>query len=349
MQLKLLTRILHRAFHACGSRSLSALPAEVANNFLQKFKNKPPTVRRQLLDANQLGLLSLTLNRPHLYPASDSISPSLESSPPLSGTPIPPGYHLAYFTVPILEQSLGLDGSDRFYNPDPPFTRRMWAGGSVEWPSASAGIFLRVNEEVTETTTVLSCEAKTMQTMGRPMLVVGVKKEFHTSKGDKAVVDKRNWIFREALDLNNPPEPVDRKPALPPAKVPDGGNVRRFNQSVVTLFRFSALTFNGHRIHYDKPWCQNVEGHRDCVVHGPINLINMLDFWRDKEAEKQVAWDVEAQFPKEIRYRATSPLYAGEPYSIILESDEGNGSNTVVVNVVSDDGAIAMKGSIQAS
>src|SRR5271168_4480777 len=60
-----------------------------------------------------------------------------------------------------------------------------------------------------------------------------------------------------------------------------GSHTRDFTQTPVSLFRFSALTFNGHKIHYSKEWCQQVEGHRDIVVHGPLNLINMLDFWRD--------------------------------------------------------------------
>ena len=205
-----------------------------------------------------------------------------------------------------------------------------------------------MGEVVTETTKVLSCDPKVIQKTGHTMLVVGVEKQFHNSKGDLAVVDRRNWVFREALDLNNPPVPIERKAALPPVELPDRDNVRRFNQSVVTLFRFSALTFNGHRIHYDKPWCQNVEGHRDCVVHGPLNLVNMLDFWRDREVEKNRELDLEAQFPEEITYRATSPLYAGEPYSVILDADDGNKGKTDV-KVVSDDGTVCMKGSIQAN
>jgi hydroxyacyl-ACP dehydratase HTD2-like protein with hotdog domain len=346
--LQFLPRTISRALHPSQTRSSSASPAEIAERFLYKFKDGPATVRKQLLDANQLQLFSLTLNRPRLYPNSDQALPSLESSPPKSGTPLPPGYHLAYFTVPILEQSLGLDGSDRSYNPDQPFTRRMWAGGSSQWPSTSSDTLLRVGDTATETTRVVSCEPKAMQKTGHAMLVVGVEKQFHNSKGALAVIDRRNWVFQEALDLSNPPVPVERKPALPPAELPDGDNVRRFNQSVVTLFRFSALTFNGHRIHYDKPWCQNVEGHRNCVVHGPMNLINMLEFWRDLEAEKSGRLDIEAQFPKEIKYRSTSPLYAGEPYSVIIDKDNGRGGMTDV-KVMSDDGTICMKGSIEAN
>lgn len=76
--------------------------------------------------------------------------------------------------------------------------------------------------------------------------------------------------------------------------------------SPISLFRFSALTFNAHRIHYDAAWSQGVENHPGIVVHGPLNLINLLDYWRD----------VHGAEPSEIRYKLLSPIYSGEPYKI---------------------------------
>src|SRR6478736_3878171 len=81
--------------------------------------------------------------------------------------------------------------------------------------------------------------------------------------------------------------------------------------SPISLFRFSALTFNAHRIHYDAAWSQGVEKHAGLVVHGPLNLIAMLDYWRDcHKGVKSLA---------EISYRATAPIYAGEQYVIGLD------------------------------
>ena len=75
------------------------------------------------------------------------------------------------------------------------------------------------------------------------------------------------------------------------------------------LFRFSALTFNGHKIHYDASWARSVEGHPGWVVHGPLNLITMLDYWRDVCGKQGAVM-------REINYRALSPLYAGDDYQM---------------------------------
>ena len=332
-----------RAFHST-TRALQSTPstaAEVAQAFLSKFRDRPPQIRRQLIDANQLQLFSLTLHRPQLYnPAS---TPHLIKERARPGTPVPPYYHLAYFTAPFLESELGLDGTDKSYNPDPPFTRRMWAGGSVSWPGANPKLrernYLRVGEEVMEETKVVSCEPKVIRKTGAPMLVVGIEKTFSNEHGI-AVVDRRQWAFREALDPENPPKMVPKPPVRSEHELPQGNNVRRFCQTPVTLFRFSALTFNGHKIHYSEPWCRDVEGHRGLVVHGPMNMINMLDLWRDLRGGGE---DV---VPKELRYRATSPVYAGEGYRVVIDASS-EGENAAGCRVVSDDGTVCMKGEIE--
>lgn len=93
---------------------------------------------------------------------------------------------------------------------------------------------------------------------------------------------------------------------------------RHFCWSPVALFRFSALTFNAHMIHYNESWTRNVEAHPAVVVHGPLNLIGMLDYWRDVHAAG-------GKEPSEITYRALSPLYAGDEYVVRTESTSGEG------------------------
>lgn len=112
-------------------------------------------------------------------------------------------------------------------------------------------------------------------------------------------------------------------------------------QTAVTLFRFSALTFNPHKIHYSLPWARHVEGHRDLVVHGPLNLISILDLWRDirgKNATQQVSIT-----PQRISYRATSPLYAGDEYRIVLQEE----ADVAKVQIFGPEGTVAMKAEIQ--
>jgi hydroxyacyl-ACP dehydratase HTD2-like protein with hotdog domain len=228
----------------------------------------------------------------------------------------------------------------------------MWAGGAVSWPGAPQRHYLRVGDTVTETTEVLSCEPKIIKSTGENMLVVSVAKEFRDSNDNICVADNRNWVFREALDPSKPVL-IPKKPPLLSERdlyaLGNGKHERAFCQDEVTLFRFSALTFNGHRVHYDKPWAVGVEGHRNVVVHGPLNLISMLDLWRDKMAERGIGVPgagAGVVMPASIEYRATSPVYAGEGYRIILDK-EPSSDGTVPVQVLSDDGTVCMKGSVK--
>ncbi|KAJ9308860.1 hypothetical protein DTO280E4_4136 [Paecilomyces variotii] len=329
------------------SSPLSA--ASVASSFLSKFASLGPQTRTQTLDANQLQLLSLTLNRPTLYADSPHLS---NAAPPPAGTPLPPGYHLAYFTPPFLEGELGADGTDKSYNPESPFTRRMWAGGEVRWPRRDGEVLnpLRVGQEVRETTKVLSAEPKVVRKTGEEMIVVGVEKMFENEDG-VAVIDRRNWVFRKALPTDgpkhNPPQPCvgvsSSQPAPEPSSPTAKVHVRTLKQTPVTLFRFSALTFNGHKIHYSLPWAREVEGHKSIVVHGPLNLISILDFWRDVRGQGGKS-DEFSIVPESISYRATNPLYAEEEYRMFLEEDGKEGR----VQIYGPTGDVAMKAEIRA-
>ena len=121
-----------------------------------------------------------------------------------------------------------------------------------------------------------------------------------------------------------------------------GATSRDFCQTDVTLFRFSALTFNAHKIHWSPDWCRRVEGHRNSVVHGPLNLINMLDLWRDTTRK-----DDASAVPKSIAYRVMSPLYVDEPYRILLDKDDTNEkTNCWRAEIWDSFGKTSMKGSI---
>ena len=109
-----------------------------------------------------------------------------------------------------------------------------------------------------------------------------------------------------------------------------GSTVRYAQWSPTALFRFSALTFNGHKIHYNEDWTSTVEGHPGLVVHGPLNLINMLDYWRDVYGRG---------YPREIRYRAMAPIYAGEKYLLRTE-DGAHDANRSRWKIVADKGGI---------
>lgn len=303
----------HMCKRLASSKAISAITRSITERLMTKYETKP-IICSQLLDANQLQRLSLTLNRPNLY-----MNISVAGKPPGHGTPLPPGYHLAYFTPAVPPQDLGRDGTDPAFNPERPFTRRMWAGGELRWNRDN---LLRVGDVATETTNLISAEPK-MTRAGEEMIVVGVEKTFENTSG-LALVDRRDWVFRPELTTPSPVTDHGSEEAdfhLPEAKGDDRVKARDLCQSAVDLFRFSALTFNAHKIHYSRPWCREVEGHREIVVHGPLNLINMLDFWRDTRGQG------DGEVPKSIRYRATAPFYAGEKYRAILEEGEGDATH----------------------
>ena len=155
-----------------------------------------------------------------------------------------------------------------------------------------------------------------------------------TAQQEKNLLAKRmtrNWIFRP--EITEPQAPAARPAEVP---LPSGPHTRDFTQTPVSLFRFSALTFNAHKIHYDRAWCREVEGHRDLVVHGPLNLINIVDFWRDVRGGNAS--------PKKITYRATRPLYAGERYRIVM-GDEKDG--VTEARIVDCYGGVGMLGRIE--
>lgn len=120
--------------------------------------------------------------------------------------------------------------------------------------------------------------------------------------------------------------------------MPQAFPIRKLSWSPVGLFRFSALTFNGHKIHYNEDWTRTAEGHPGIVVHGPLNVINLLDYWRDIHGE--------GAGPDEIIYRAMSPVYGGEEYRIRTVDINATNSSRVFDVVAEKDGNVIMKASI---
>ncbi|RSL65830.1 hypothetical protein CEP54_004016 [Fusarium duplospermum] len=350
-----LAALCQRRGFTVSSRLQKATAADASSYLLENFADKT-VIRRQLIDANQLQKLALTLGRPNLN------GTDVSENAPVAGTPVPPGYHLAYFTPNGTEGDLGADGTDRTFNASAPFTRRMWAGGRMQWAETSSGALLRVGDEVEERTRLLSAVPKKSRSAGE-MVLVEVEKEFWGPKG-LALTDRRSWVFRPEIDLNavkEPPKPLENA-TRGPSSVKDlatksegmspeppvhdhsltiaGFPIRELRWSPVGLFRFSALTFNGHMIHYNEDWTRNVEDHPGLVVHGPLNLINLLNYWRDIHGN--------GDGPRDIKYRAMSPLYAGETYNIRTDGIRDGEGGKVWDVLVERNGTVCMKSEISA-
>lgn len=196
-----------RSFTAIGPvGSQAARAAEAVEQLTHKFEGKT-SVRRQIFDANQLQKLSLTLGRRELGGVDVS------DMPPSAGTPVPPGWHLVYFTPNGVESELGPDGTDRTFNSPAPFTRRMWAGGRMTWPAAGdETTALRVGDEVEERTRFVGATAKANK-FGQEMVLVEIEKEFWGRRGlgvvDQRLVEPWSWkAFKadtacQVVDLSN--------------------------------------------------------------------------------------------------------------------------------------------------
>ena len=330
---------LHRRCYSSASHSVAE---SLCADLLSRTKQAPPQIRAQALDPDQLHRLSRTLKRSSIYP--DLPLEGRLSANPLSGcpiidygTPLPPGYHLAYFTPTSHNTELGPDGTDLAFSPPAPFTRRMWAGGRIEWHKYHP---LRVGTCLaTETSRLVSAVVKRNRA-GEEMIVVGVEKEYRNGpdEGEVSLVDRRDWVFREKLQEGAAEASLARQEegqdgrlrgkeeieAMLPSKVDSNDSpilrTRDFVQTPTSLFRFSALTFNAHMIHYSRDWARQMEGQRDIVVHGPLNLINMLDLWRDsQQGDRGNGYAI----PASINYRATAPFYVGETYRGILQAEGG--------------------------
>jgi 3-methylfumaryl-CoA hydratase len=207
---------------------------------------------------------------------------------------VPPGLH--WCLVPDLAdpQDLGRDGHPKrgMFMPDlPGLPRRMWAGGELAFNAP-----LQMGDTVTRTGKIADISFKTGST--GPLGFVTVQNVYSVG-GEKRITERQDIVYRE--------DPRPGQAALPTA-VEDWPQAERWQitPDLVLLFRYSALTFNGHRIHYDQPYATGIEGYAGLVVHGPLQAIWMLN----------LATSLFGHLPASFRYRGLSPLIAGSPVAI---------------------------------
>ncbi|UTD27865.1 MaoC family dehydratase N-terminal domain-containing protein [Bradyrhizobium sp. WD16] len=194
--------------------------------------------------------------------------------------------------------ALGPDGHpDRGgFLPPVPLPRRMWAGGKLEFLDA-----LRVGDEVTRTSRIADVTLK--QGSSGALCFVTVAHDITTPRG-LAVRERQDIVYREATTTAAASAPVPAAP--PPAR-----HRRSHMADPVLLFRYSALTFNGHRIHYDRDYVTKVEGYPGLVFHGPLQAALLTQFAADLHG---------GAAPKVFDYRGVAPLFDGAEFS--LNADE---------------------------
>lgn len=258
-----------------------------------------------VVTASALAKMSATLDRPD--PA------------PRSGDPVPPGWQWMFCHHAALPADLGPDGHPRRGNflPPVPLPRRMWAGGRL-----SFALPLRVGAPVRRRSTIAHIAEKRGRT--GPLLFITVRHDYAGPDGG-AVVEEQDLVYRDA--------PRPDEPAPPPEAAPALTDWRRVVQAdPVMLFRFSALTFNGHRIHYDHPYATREEGYPGLVVHGPLLAVLMLDLVRRNAPEREIA---------AFDFRGLRPVFAGRPFIVAGKLDAD--AQGCALWIADESGAAAMR------
>ena len=196
--------------------------------------------------------------------------------PPV-GTALPALWHWLYF-LPLHKQSeIGPDGHAKRggFLPPVPLPRRMWAGSQFEFHQP-----LRIGDAMTRTSTIHDVTEKTGRT--GPLVFVKVRHEIRRDgESDIALTEFHDIVYREA------PKPDDVAP--PPKAAPASSTwEKKWVPDDVLLFRYSALTFNGHRIHYDRKYVTETEGYPGLIVHGPMIATLLLDLLRHQIPDAEV-------------------------------------------------------------
>lgn len=266
-------------------------------------------VATDLLQPGPANLLRLALGRPE---------PELRE-----GDPLPPAWLALYFLPRVATADLRPDGSPRDTGviPAMPLPRRMFAGERVRLHRP-----LRLGEAVRRETELADISVKSG---GTGTLVFATVTSRVFGPEGLALEDERRTVFREEVKPGERNQAPRREPA--PAEVPWR---RRLTPDPVLLFRFSALTFNSHRIHYDRPWAMEVEGYPGLVVHGPLTTTLLIDFAHDQTRGRRI-----------VAYatQARAPLFDTAPFELRGRPSERGGE----LWAVTPEGTVAMSAEVE--
>ena len=287
---------------------LHALDATLAH--LQSWTDNTETLTDEITGAPVRGL-SATLDRDDPAPGPGTLLPALG--------------HWLYFLPQHRQSELGPDGHARRggFLPPVPLPRRMWAGGRLQWVPDNP---LRVGDAVQRRSRIESVTHKA----GRSgdLLFVRVLHEVHSARG-LALSEEHDIVYRAAA------RPAD--PVAPPVAAENGAAWQReITPDDVLLFRYSALTFNGHRIHYDRKYVTEVEGYPGLVVHGPLIATLLVDLVR-----RQVPWAL----IKTFHFKAVCPTFDLHPF--FLYGEPSGDGKSVKLWASDHDGWLTMRGAVE--
>ncbi|MDR7308918.1 MaoC family dehydratase N-terminal domain-containing protein [Rhodoferax saidenbachensis] len=218
---------------------------------------------------------------------------------PTSGTPLPYLWHWLYFLPMYAQSEIGADGHAKrgSFLPPVPLPRRMWAGSDFTFHTP-----LLVGDALRRTSTIVDVKEKSGRTGN--LIFVKVRHEIRRNgEAAPALTEHHDIVYRDA------PRPNDVAPA--PTLAPAGSAwERHIVPDDVLLFRYSALTFNGHRIHYDRKYVTEVEGYPGLIVHGPLIATLLMDLLRSKRPDAVVS---------HFQFKAVRPTFDIHPFSVHAE------------------------------
>ncbi|MCX7240438.1 MAG: MaoC family dehydratase N-terminal domain-containing protein [Burkholderiales bacterium] len=233
------------------------------------------------------------------------------------GDEVPPCWHWLYF-LPLHKQSdLGPDGHAKRggFLPPVPLPRRMWAGSQMRFLQA-----IRAGQNISRTSTIAEVRQKDGRT--GPLVFVKVRHDIR-AEGQLAIEEFHDIVYR------NLPQPGEPAAASQPAPT-NASWVREIRPDDVLLFRYSALTFNGHRIHYDRRYVTEVEGYPGLIVHGPLIATLLLDLLRRELPLARV---------RSFSFKALRPIFDIAPFQVCGRLD---GGKTARLWATSPEGQLAM-------
>lgn len=236
-----------------------------------------------------------------------------------AGAPLPPGWQWLFFNPVARRSELGDDGHPRRGGFLPPIElpRRMWAGSRVRYLAD-----LMVGAQALRRSRILKVENKTGR---RGQLWFVTVLHTTSSGGADCIVEEQDIVYREAG------APGAAEAAAPKRHDAVPRWTRDVRPDTTLLFRYSALTFNGHRIHYDQEYARKVEGYPDLVVHGPLTATLLQRFALDQHPGRRLA---------AFEFRGVSPLFVSRPFT--LEGAPGGDDGAVTLWARGPDGELAM-------
>jgi len=243
------------------------------------------------------------------------------SERPKAGEPIPQGWHIGYFLNMASQASLAADGlpTGAGVLPKMPLPRRMYAGCRITFHDD-----IRIGEPISRETTLSDIQVRRGSTGA---LIFATQTRRITTPRGLAMTEEYQGAFREEVKAGDK-SGIPRREEVP-AGLPWR---RRHKADAVSLFRFSAITFNPHRIHYDQPYATGVEGYPGLVVHGPYSQACLSDFVRDMSPGKRMAT---------FAMRARAPLFEDDPFDLVgRPTADGKGAEAWAVT---PSGTIAMQ------